>query len=308
MIPNKIRFLAAALLAATTTGFVAPPTAIARGRPSAKALFGIAEWREETLTCHLNHDNNSSSGPRRIPLYPMCSNKVVLPGERLYLQFTQDAQVRLFQQALDHHHGVFGVGYVSRDEETAFSTISLVQIEDYNMMGGEFGIFLAVQVVGRAELVEHNECNIAYCTELHNLAEDGSSLQEVVELGQEVERLLKNLCLRDNGSRLVLGGISEDRWDRYLAVRNDLLKSDCSGNATTIPHTGIGNQQDDEDDGISWKKLNAMSWAAFCTSSGREQDARIRLGALGNDSISDRLLLAKYWLSDDCLEGKERTM
>jgi hypothetical protein len=53
-----------------------------------------------------------------------------------------------------------------------------------------------------------------------------------------------------------------------------------------------------EEEGRSWRELNAISWAAFSTSSSPKDDATYRLSALDMDNITNRLKLAMYWLSD----------
>ena len=75
--------------------------------------------------------------------------------------------IDLFEDCMENHCGVVGMGLIA--ESGIIQTIPLCEIEAYNRMGGGFGIFVSVRVVGRAKLVDltQQEPYIkAVCTEI----------------------------------------------------------------------------------------------------------------------------------------------
>ena len=293
-------------------------------------LFGISEWRDQ-IVGDLGHQSRSEDGLitrlREVPLHLMSSHQVALPGEKLYLQFTRDDEVRLFQQAVDDHQGIFGLGFISEDDDdTLYDKISLVEIQDYNMMGGAFGIFLSVQVVGPAVIVD-SECNadkapstdselrideqgdkqplVVLCTEIMN-REETMGLDEASALGRSIERLIAEVCKAEN--KLQMADDDDlNRWDRYREAYYNAFEADTQGYTYSARHTTQEKCSDDfslasAEKKYTWKELNAISWAAFSTSERLQQDSTYRLAALDNDCVTNRLLLATYWLSDLLLD------
>ena len=295
-------------------------------RASSFRLFGISEWRDQS-TGDLHHSSRIHDGIsrriRKVPLHLLSSKQVALPGEIVYLQFTRDDEVLLFQQAVDNHQGIFGLGFISEDDDILYEKISLAEIQDYNMMGGAFGIFLSVQVVGLAEIVE-TECSdekslgsvsesrmkgqedketfVVLCNEIMNRREH-MGLVEASDLGRSVEKLIAEVCIAENQLRMPVDS-DQNRWDRYREAYYLAFEADTQGYTYSAGDTSsecCASSLDDETI-YTWKGLNAISWAAFSTSESLQQDATYRLAALDNDCITNRLLLATYWLSDLLLE------
>ena len=235
-----------------------------------------------------------------MPIHLVDSKRVALLGETVYLQFTQYNDVLLFQQAIDCNEGVFGLGFVSNEDDVLYDKISLVEINDYNMVGGSFGVFLSCQVVGNAlvldtdlsELDNNNKKQPATvrCTEITNRVES-LSLAEASVLGKNVETLIAQVYSAEK-ERVETHEEDDDRWKRYHEAYHACFQSDSNG-YTFIKEEPPGSQQL-----YSWKQLNAISWAAFSTSQCLQQDHPYRLAALDNDSTTNRLLLASYWLAD----------
>eukprot|EP00529_Nitzschia_sp_RCC80_P024563 CAMPEP_0113524838 /NCGR_PEP_ID=MMETSP0014_2-20120614/46422_1 /TAXON_ID=2857 /ORGANISM="Nitzschia sp." /LENGTH=452 /DNA_ID=CAMNT_0000422961 /DNA_START=384 /DNA_END=1742 /DNA_ORIENTATION=- /assembly_acc=CAM_ASM_000159 len=124
---------------------------------------------------------------RSIPLLIVPSEQVAVMGETKYFHFVSNEEVRLFQQAVDHHRGVFAVGYVTTDdfaivdddediagvvaesnqmeqhpqqqqqnqaEEVLLDRLALMEITNYRYMDHnvDMGIICTAQAVGRATL------------------------------------------------------------------------------------------------------------------------------------------------------------
>lgn len=304
---------------------------------SPSRLFGISEWRDQNLVVDQRQSSSSSrestsdgnDSIRHLPIHVVNSNKVALQGEALYFQFTQDDEVQLFQRAIDHHEGVFGLGFYSNEDGIMYDKISLVEIKDYNMMGDEFGIFLSVQVVGRAMILEsevgptrsssssssgydeERQPVVALCSEILNRKER-VTLAQASQMGKAVEKLIAEVCNAENESCIIFGE-DEDRWDRYRQAYHQALESDTLGytySARDTEDRGSLTSSDNMEEAsyYSWKELNAISWAAFSTSECLQQDEAYRLGALDNDCTTNRLLLATYWLSDVLQDVKQGTI
>jgi len=266
-------------------------------------------------------DNCDNDVIRHVPIHLVDSKQVALQGETMYLQFTEDDEVRLFQRAIDCHEGVFGLGFVSSQDDVLYDKISIVEIKDYNMMGDKFGIFLSAKVVGRAMLLEETQVRpssatysdlpledneekqfmAALCSEIVNRSEQ-VTLAQASEMGRAVEALIAEVSNAEKEACVVSGDKQEeDRWDRYRQAYYDALDSDTQGYTYSEQDSHeilIAGATKEQSDLYTWKELNAMSWAAFSTSDSLQNDEIYRLAALDNDSLSNRLLLATYWLSD----------
>lgn len=281
---------------------------------SITSLYGIQEWRDEarrnSQADESNDDDDDGEVVGSVPIHLVDSSKVALQGERVYLQFTEDDEVRLFQQAVDFHHGVFGLGFLYKsygedgtENEHMYDTISLLEIQDFNLMGDEFGIFLVAQVVGRA-LILHTNASVlapeeplkAVCEEIYN-REEIKTLQQATEMGQNVVSLIGEVCQVERQHRMRLKDINdldeeESRMDRFNEAARQALQSQ--------------KQQGAFQDGASeWDKLDAISWAAFSTSECLSNDTAYRLAALDNHCLTNRLQLATFWLTDVLADIKQ---
>ncbi|CAJ1968704.1 unnamed protein product [Cylindrotheca closterium] len=289
-------------------------------------VYGIEEWRQEARTLnklieehHDDHDDDDDDDDDSdnevvgsLPIHLMDVSKVALQGEKLYLQFTQDEELRLFQQAVDCHHGMFGLGFLtttyyeesSSEVEVLYDTISLVEIQDFRLMGDDFGILLVAQVVGRALILQTNanddsgpegglspkEPLKAVCEEIVN-REEIKSLDEAIKMAKAVVSLVEDVSKVERQQRLQSEDADdvdeeESRLDRFHeAVQNALLVSQKQGGAF-------------QNGASEWDKLDAISWAAFSTNECLSNDKTFRLAALDNHCMTNRLQLATYWLSD----------
>jgi hypothetical protein len=341
-----LSFLVLAILGSSSLAFVPSNSrhlisrrkcSVTSDKPS--RLFGISEWREQALIDDSSSPTQSSSREwsddregnemiRHLPIHVVNSNQVALQGETLYFQFTRDDEVRLFQQAIDCHEGVFGLGFHSDNDGILYDKISLVEIKDYNMMGDEFGIFLAVQVVGRAMIFgtdvrsnssssssaqdEERQPLVSLCSEILN-RQELVTLAKASEMGKAAEKLIAEVCNAENESSIIVGEDEENRWDRYREAYHRALELDALGYTYSAldsedRRSSLISDSSDRDEitpQYSWRELNAISWAAFSTSEFLKQDEPYRLAALDNDCVTNRLLLATYWLSDVLQDVKQ---
>jgi len=304
------------LIGTETEAFVREiPAARLQFTVSPSCLFGINEWREqalENINSRSTYDTQETKVTDYVPIYLMDSKRVALPGETVYLQFTENDDVRIFQQAIDYKQGIFGLGFVSSEDDVLYDKVSLVEIKEYNMMGDRFGVFLSCQVVGNAMILETNlnsirhdeskqsEPVIALCSEVTSPVET-MKLADASSLGRKVETLIAHVHMAEKERRLQADNEDDDddddnRWSRYHAAYKAIFQSDSHG------YTYTNEESTASEKGSStmytWKQLNAISWAVFSTSQSLQQDYLYRLAALDNDYMTNRLLFASYWLVD----------
>jgi hypothetical protein len=296
---NMMRNVLHIALIGAASAFVAPSKATSR---LSVAAFGITEWRDlDVLEASVAVEQIGEPTVRNIPLLPVDSSQVLLQGQTLHLQLFEDDEIRLFQKALDHNGGIFGIGLMSTDEDDGYSvlldTVPLVEIQDYNMMGGDFGIFCKGRVVGRAavhEAVQPEDCEkdnlSAICSERFDRF-GTANLELANSVASMCENLIADISGIEESSSQLNSDLADDttRIQRFNEAYQAALEADNQGYLLPSPSA---------EEGRSWRELNAISWAAFSTSSSTTNDATYRLSALDMDNITNRLKLAMYWLSD----------
>ena len=301
--------------------------------PTSTQLNGIAEWRD--LPSGVTHDDEDrdeagdllkyGASARRVPVVSVTPEQAVLQGEKKYFQFHSNDELRLFQQALDHNHGIFALGLIIRQDEDGddvmMRKLQLMEVKEYNMnLGVDFGIFCTAQAVGRATVlsllnsvpqssVDGNDAGkeplIAICEEYFDYPEAHYSMEDANEMARNVLKLMSELSdkeqdLNDKHDVKILYDINSDREedldddeetrkDRFEHAYIESLESDSHGYISSAPlEKGI----------LSWKEMNAISWAAFSSAFIPSEDETMRLHAFDQNRITDRLKLASYWLSD----------
>jgi len=296
------------------------------------SIFGLSEWRDQATDPNIlslqlpteitdkTYEDGEGGVLRRLPVLMEPSRKVTLLGETKFYQWTRVEDVILFQQAVDNNEGIFGLGYVYQqdgneetddDNEVLLTKISLMQVEDYNIMSKELGIFCSASVVGRASVLhmekDTSENNPQYviCSEVFDRREEKSDLagvsllaKRVVDLVEDIsneEKLSANNCDDDDDDEEE----AETRLDRFNTVYNAALSADSQG----YHHVPKSSKTSHSTPPLSWNQINAISWAAFATSDDLEIDEAYRLQAMNYELVSNRLQLAMYWLSDVLVEA-----
>ena len=89
--------------------------------------------------------------PREINILPFPYDQVLLQGETKQLRLYEDRFIKLFDDTMDNHCGVVAMGLLA--DTGLVSKTLLCEVEAYNRMD-QFGIFVTIRVVGRAELIE----------------------------------------------------------------------------------------------------------------------------------------------------------
>ena len=278
---------------------------------------------------------NYGTSARRVPVICATPREAVLPGEKKYFQFYTNEELRLFQLALDRNHGIFALGIIIREDEDGndimMSKLQLMEIQEYNMnLGVDFGIFCTAQVIGRASLLSlldinvgaskddtnsHQEPLIAICEERFEDEETHFTVEEANEMAREVLQAISKLSDKeqenidndlssDHDVKIVYDinndqeedDIDDDdvddqetRKDRFARAYLESLDVDSRGYISSAPlKEGL----------LSWKEMNAISWAAFSSAVIPSEDETMRLHAFDQDRLIDRLKLAAYWLED----------
>jgi hypothetical protein len=306
------------LLSDDTAAF-APQSRRCRRETSSTFLRGFNEWRATELstknTDYAVHDNESSSSSstlRPVSILPKEYTKnVPLPGETTYLQFVGDTESRIFEMTLEQHEGIFAVGFVSSDEvdveRTMLATLPLLEIQEYNNMGRELGIFCVARVVGKAKVHQvfwsrSDETTEPFQALVYDSDDDfqKSDIIAANQVADGIELLVSYLARLETAS-------SEEYWDEdeealptmrdlFLEAYEAALRSDPQ--EYNIPLDGVHTLGQ-----RSWRELKAMSWAAFACS---EQQPWRHLEALYTSDTLRRLQLARNWLSGIRIPAPER--
>ncbi len=230
----------------------------------------------------------------------------------------------------------------NEDDDVIMNKLQLMEIKEYNMdLGVDFGIFCTAQAVGKAKLLSvmgsndesfaeekesSNQQLIAICEEHFDDHETYYSFEESNQMARDVLQIVKKLSEKEEQERRenasgnehgvkILFDINEvnnedteteeeevdeeeeqSRGDRFTLAYLEVLESDS--------HGYISNVSQEREGLLSWKEMNAISWAAFSSDLISSEEASMRLHAFDQDRITDRLKLASYWLAD-IFEGVE---
>jgi hypothetical protein len=319
-------------------------------------LYGISGWRDADYRVENNDDlvlfsDNTSttiSTKRRLHSIIVPSDQVTLQGEKKYFQCHSRDELRLFQQAIDCNHGIFGLGFIIREEDgddVMMNTIQLMEITEYNMnLGVDFGIFCTAQTVGRASVrtildneddhdtattfqddesssTENRSVTVTCeCEEQFDDRETYYSLEDANKMARDIVDLIGNVSDIEQG--VSLRSLTNDYDSRNDDDEDDDDDDDDSEESEETRqgrfHQAYRAAIDSDSQGyicdsfsgegkplLSWKQINAISWAAFSSHSTLAIDATYRLHAMNMGTIKSRLKLASYWLSDVLLDAEE---
>lgn len=128
-----------------------------RSSPSScTRLFGISEWRDTFFSFPGTGDDRrlgteSDGPPKEVCILPFPYDEVLLQGETKQLRLYEERFIQLFDCCMEKHSGVVAMGLIA--ESGIIQTVPLCEIEAYNRMEN-FGIFVTIRVVGRAQLDE----------------------------------------------------------------------------------------------------------------------------------------------------------
>jgi len=139
-------------------------------------LHGIQEWRDQaleykyTLDIYEQQQSNSpsqqpsSTVPAVIPILPFPFTDILLQGQRTQLNLYEQRFHELFQDAVDNHHGMVGMGLLAGNG--MITTLPLCEVESFTKFGaeenwvdtgngmGNGSIFVTIRAVGRVKIVE----------------------------------------------------------------------------------------------------------------------------------------------------------
>ena len=249
------------------------------------SVFGIAEWRD------LVPDHGDDIVFKPIGILPSLSKDVLLQGQTKYMQITDKAEILLVQQAINEDAGMIGMGLLMHDGVHVLTTVPLLEIEDYNHMGGQFGMFAKVRAVGRARIEQQQDLGRRHlCKEYFDWQEEAltdSDYEEANYMADMAESLIAELSAIEKVTGIELEG---SRLNRYQCAYDAAMESDTQGYVMSSKLTRTSRQR-------SWQELAAVSWAIFSTSKSQEDDATFRLNAMNLQSIRDRLDFAMLWLN-----------
>lgn len=119
-------------------------------------LFSISDWRD-IMFDYPGTGNDRRIGteqgapPREVNILPFPYDQVLLQGETKQLRLYEDRFIKLFEDTQSNHCGVVAMGLLA--DTGMVSKTLLCEVEAYNRMD-QFGIFVTIRVVGRAELIE----------------------------------------------------------------------------------------------------------------------------------------------------------
>lgn len=145
-------------------------------RSCSSRLHGIQEWREQALESKYTLDSFVQSNapsrqlagaPAELPILPFPFGDILLQGQRKQLNLYEQRFHELFQDALDNHCGMVGMGLLAGNG--MITTLPLCEVESFtrfgadetwaeggNQMGamGNGCIIVTIRAVGRVKIVE----------------------------------------------------------------------------------------------------------------------------------------------------------
>jgi hypothetical protein len=197
-----MKLLSTAILIHRSEAFLPPAPSFVRTR-----LYGISEWRDQALESRYTLDSyrqNDASGspsptPTTIPILPFPFSDVLLQGQRTQLNLYERRFHELFQDAMENHCGMVGMGLLAGNG--MITTLPLCEVESFSRFGadenwidkgngmGNGSIFVTIRAVGRAKIVESD------------LIQEGPYMKaRVVELVDEDVSLGSGLKEKSNGA------------------------------------------------------------------------------------------------------------
>ncbi len=171
IIASSISCSRAFLLSSPITTQISPTT-IVPSQASSTSLYGIQEWRdqayEEHYTLEIFNQVNPDTPPlilATVPILPFPFTDILMQGQRKQLNLYEQRFHDLFQDAMDNHHGMIGMGLLLG--RGMITTMPLCEIESFTRFGhdeknwvdtgngmGNGSIFVTIRAVGRAKIVE----------------------------------------------------------------------------------------------------------------------------------------------------------
>lgn len=171
-------------------------------------LHGIIEWREQALeskyTLEVYQQASSSPVLATIPILPFPFSDVLLQGQRTQLNLFEQRFHELFQDAMDNHCGMVGMGLLAGNG--MITTLPICEVESFSRFGaeedwvdrrdgmGNGSIFVSIRAVGRAKIAE---------SEL--LQEAPYMKAKVIELLDEDLSMNANSGLKEKGTNNLSG-------------------------------------------------------------------------------------------------------
>lgn len=144
------------------------PARSATAATATTRLHGIIEWREQALeskyTLDVYQQVDSSPVIATIPILPFPFSDVLLQGQRTQLNLYEQRFHELFQDAMDNHCGMVGMGLLAGNG--MITTLPLCEVESFSRFGaeddwvdrkdgmGNGSIFVSIRAVGRAKIAE----------------------------------------------------------------------------------------------------------------------------------------------------------
>ena len=138
-------------------------------------LYGINEWRDDALQSKYTLDSykeadivnpSSSVVTGTVPILPFPFSDLLLQGQRTQLNLYEQRFHELFQDAIDNHCGMVGMGLLAGNG--MITTLPLCEIESFTRLGyednwinkndgmGNGSIFVTIRAVGRCKIISED--------------------------------------------------------------------------------------------------------------------------------------------------------
>ncbi len=276
-------------------------------------LNGIHEWRDQALESKYNTldsydekrsssagNNASSSSPTTapppaaiLPVLPFPFSDVLLPGQRTQLNLYERRFHDLFQDAMDNHCGMVGMGLLAGNG--MITTLPLCEVESFTRFGadenwidkgngmGNGSIFVTIRAVGRAKIVESD-----------GLLEEGPYMKaRVVELVDEDVSFeggsgLKERRGGNNSGKLLNGESSPLEVASYVAGNIENLMVSLASMEHKLKVAEEEKREKNEEEGKKFV-INSSS-GEFSEIEGGRREAKVKDG---EDEIMNRRI-GKY--------------
>ena len=252
-------------------------------------LHGIIEWREQALesryTLDVYQQADSSPVIATIPILPFPFSDVLLQGQQTQLNLYEQRFHELFQDAMDNHCGMVGMGLLAGNG--MITTLPLCEVESFSRFGaeedwvdrrdgmGNGSIFVSIRAVGRAKIAESGLLQEVPFMKARvvELFDEDMSMDEKSGLKEKSTNKLSGVSSPIEVASLIAGNIEhlmlslasmEHRLREVEVNANDSNKTGYSGKEDSktaeklAPNVGRESEaKDDEDEIMNRRIVNA---------------------------------------------------
>jgi len=269
----------------------------------------MSEWRDHDFglpggNADLGVDTGGRGQPKPICLLPFPFDDVLLQGETKQLRLYEDRFIQLFQDVMENQFGMCAMGLLA--QSGVIQTVPLCEVEASNTME-EFGIFVTLRVVGRAQLLELSQKEPylkATCMEITDHFPPSLELPNV--LADNIETTLLTLSSMEHRfNQEASNKLEDEEMERRIAIAKledsfYMSQEDKDDDDKSLDIVDDDDDDDDDDEVDTYLDLDRLGRfrQAFAISLASDtQGYRITSNSNNdnNGDLSPRELMAVSW-------------